>query len=147
MKRILVGLDASERAPEVLKAAVALARRMEARLVLIRAVSLPVELPTSILRVSMESALGTLHDEGKRQIEALAATVPAELLEGAHVRIGGAPWEAICDAAKELDVNLIVIGAHGYGTLDRILGTTAAKVVNHADRSVLVLRAPNLAGL
>ncbi|HVU00723.1 MAG TPA: universal stress protein [Polyangiaceae bacterium] len=32
------------------------------------------------------------------------------------------------------------MGSHGYGTLDRVLGTTAAKVVNHAARSVLVVR-------
>lgn len=38
------------------------------------------------------------------------------------------------------DVDLIVIGLHGYGTLDRILGTTAAKVTNHTDRNVLVIR-------
>jgi nucleotide-binding universal stress UspA family protein len=38
-------------------------------------------------------------------------------------------------------VDLIVIGSHGYDALDRLLGTTAAKVVNHADRSVLVVRA------
>jgi nucleotide-binding universal stress UspA family protein len=35
-----------------------------------------------------------------------------------------------------------VIGAHGYGKLDRMLGTTAAKVVNHADRNVLIVRDP-----
>ena len=36
--------------------------------------------------------------------------------------------------------DLIVIGAHGYGRLDRLLGTTASKVVNHADRDILVVR-------
>ena len=36
--------------------------------------------------------------------------------------------------------DLIVIGSHGYGAIDRVLGTTAAKVVNHADRTVLVVR-------
>jgi universal stress protein F len=43
-------------------------------------------------------------------------------------------------AAAENDVDMIVIGSHGYHGLDRVLGTTAAKVVNHADRSVLVVR-------
>jgi len=33
-----------------------------------------------------------------------------------------------------------VIGSHGYGGLDRLLGTTAARVVNHADRNVLIVR-------
>jgi nucleotide-binding universal stress UspA family protein len=37
---------------------------------------------------------------------------------------------------------LIVIGSHGYGGLDRVLGTTAARVVNHALCSVLVVRPP-----
>jgi hypothetical protein len=36
-----------------------------------------------------------------------------------------------------------VIGAHGYGVIDRVLGTTAVKVVNHLDRSVFVVRAPD----
>jgi nucleotide-binding universal stress UspA family protein len=44
--------------------------------------------------------------------------------------------------ATDENVALIVIGAHGYQGLDRMLGTTAAKVVNHADRAVLVVRAP-----
>jgi nucleotide-binding universal stress UspA family protein len=30
----------------------------------------------------------------------------------------------------------------GFGKLDRLLGTTAAKVVNHTDKSVLVVRTP-----
>ena len=42
--------------------------------------------------------------------------------------------------AEKQHADLIVIGAQGYGILDRIMGTTAAKVVNHADRPVLVVR-------
>ncbi len=53
-----------------------------------------------------------------------------------------APWDGICRAAREHDADMIVIGSHGYGALDRLLGTTAAKVVNHADRNVLVVRTP-----
>jgi nucleotide-binding universal stress UspA family protein len=54
----------------------------------------------------------------------------------------GTPWDGICRAAKEHEADLVVIGAHGYGTLDRLLGTTASKVVNHIDRSVMVVREP-----
>jgi nucleotide-binding universal stress UspA family protein len=35
---------------------------------------------------------------------------------------------------------LIVIGSHGFSGIDRLLGTTAGRVVNHADRSVIVVR-------
>jgi nucleotide-binding universal stress UspA family protein len=52
----------------------------------------------------------------------------------------GAPWEAVCSAAREVSADLILIGSHGYSGIDRLLGTTAAKIVNHADRPVLVAR-------
>ena len=55
------------------------------------------------------------------------------------VRIGN-PWSAICAAAREHDVDLVVVGSHGYEGVDHLIGTTAAKVVNHCDRSVLVVR-------
>jgi nucleotide-binding universal stress UspA family protein len=52
----------------------------------------------------------------------------------------GTPWQAICEMAKTENVDLIMVGSHGYQGLDRLIGTTAAKIVNHADRSVLVVR-------
>jgi nucleotide-binding universal stress UspA family protein len=44
--------------------------------------------------------------------------------------------------AERLDAALVIIGSHGYGGLDRVIGTTAARVVNHADRTVVVVRPP-----
>ena len=55
------------------------------------------------------------------------------------VRIGR-PAQVIVDIAAELQVDLIVLGSHGFDVLDRVLGTTAARVVNHAPCSVLVVR-------
>jgi nucleotide-binding universal stress UspA family protein len=65
--------------------------------------------------------------------------VPADLLAGVRVSLGS-PWEALCKAPREENVDLIVIGSHGYSGLDHVLETTAAKIVNHADRPVLVFR-------
>jgi nucleotide-binding universal stress UspA family protein len=69
----------------------------------------------------------------------LREEVPTELLEAVDVKVG-IPWDAICQEAKRIHADLIIVGSHGYGTLDRILGTTAAKVVNHAECSVMVVR-------
>lgn len=142
MKRILVAVDGSERAPQVLDAAVQLARTLSAQLVVMRSVALPAELPPTLFTVSIDNALQSLASDAKRELDALAARVPAELLGAARIRIGGQPWQAVVDSAREEDAAMIVIGSHGYHGLDRVLGTTAAKVVNHADRSVLVIRAP-----
>jgi len=141
MKRILVALDASPRAAFVLATAAELARRTGAKLALLRTVGLPPEVDQEVLVHSAQTVVEAMTTRAGKELAATAAGVPAELIEGTHVRIGVA-WSTICDEANQLDADLVVLGSHGYSGLDRILGTTAAKVVNHCDRSVLVARQP-----
>jgi nucleotide-binding universal stress UspA family protein len=140
MKRIVVGLDASPRAREVLDTAAGLAQAYGAKLLLVRAVALPTELPPQALSMTPDDLATLLVDDARHELERLAATLPEAIRGGVRAQIG-APWQIVCEAGKAENADLIVIGSHGYGTLDRLLGTTAAKVVNHADRSVLVVRA------
>lgn len=141
MKRILVGLDSSPRARGVLAAAVDLARRTGAKLRLFRAVALPPELPATLWSMPPNQLLDSFVGTARRELDDMAKTVPDDLVEGTTTLVGVA-WDAICNAARDVDADMIVIGSHGYGLLDRVLGTTAAKIVNHADRSVLVVRNP-----
>ena len=141
--KFLVGLDGSDRAKDVLHCAAAVARKAGAKLILFRAVGVPVEVPSQAYNMSPND-LGTLLEKhAYDDLLKLAQPLGAELLAGVRVVLGSS-WQAICDAAKAEHASLIVIGSHGYGALDRVLGTTAAKVVNHADRSVLVVRAGQL---
>jgi universal stress protein F len=141
MKRILVGLDSSPRASTVLAAALHLATVTGAKLVVYRAIGVPPDLPKELLTVSDQRLEDVLERDAREDLARLVANVPPERIE----RIATAfatPWDGICRAATEYDADLIVIGSHGYGGLDRLLGTNAAKVVNRADRNVLVVRAP-----
>jgi universal stress protein F len=140
MKKILVGVDGSPREQEVLGAAVALARRTGARVLLFRSLGVPSMMPLEALALAPQELGAVLERKAMLDLEHLMAKVPAMLRAGARVATGTA-WDAICRAARDEDADLIVIGSHGYGALDRVLGTTAAKIVNHADRSVLVVRA------
>ena len=146
MGLLLVALDASPLADVVLAGAIAIAGRLGGRLLLMRAVALPVEVPTALFTLPADSALSALTAQARHDLDELAKRVPEELLAGVQVRVGGASWQAICDGAKEENVAMIIVGSHGHGGLQRLLGTTAAKVVNHADRSVLVIRAPERLG-
>jgi nucleotide-binding universal stress UspA family protein len=139
MKRILVGLDGSPRAAGVLATAVTIARAQGAQLTLVRAVGLPPEVPQDFWKTTDEPLLEVLRKRAKLELDALGAGVPSELLGELDVVIG-VPWQAVCDLAKRIEADLIVIGSHGYAGVDRLLGTTAAKVVNHATCSVLVVR-------
>jgi nucleotide-binding universal stress UspA family protein len=58
----------------------------------------------------------------------------------AHV-LEGDPWRRIVELAADARADLIVLGAHGDGTLvERVLGSVAERVVRHAPTSVLVVR-------
>jgi universal stress protein F len=140
MKKILVGVDGSGRQKAVLAAAAELARRTRAKLVLFRAVSLPTELPPEAYLMAPDEVTKILEKRAQTAVEEAARDIPGDLIEKLHVAIG-TPWQAICRAAVEDDVDMIVVGSHGYDALDKVLGTTAAKIVNHADRAVLVVRA------
>ena len=140
MKNLLVCLDTSPRAPHVLAAAIDLARRTQSKLTLFRSVGIPPKLAQDdIFGMTPNKILEKLLADAKKALSRFTEDIAPELLAGVEVRVG-IPWDAICAEAKSLAVDVIVIGSHGYRGIDRVLGTTAAKVVNHAECSVFVVR-------
>lgn len=140
MKTFLVALDASLRAMMVLDTAIHLAQPLGAKLVLYRGVGLPPEVPIGLYMGATGDLEGVLVEAAKKDLETFSRKVPSELLGGMVVDVAS-PWDGICRAATDHAADVIFIGSHGYSGLDRILGTTAAKVVNHATCSVFVVRA------
>jgi universal stress protein F len=141
MKRILVGLDGSPREPEILRTAQDLAQRYEAELILFRSVGLPPEVPAEAYLKPELSLLELLQGKATAALEACARTIPEPLQARVRLKVSVAnPWRGVCAAALEEQADLIVVGSHGYGALDHVLGTNAARIVNHAQCSVLVVR-------
>jgi universal stress protein F len=139
VKTILVCLDGSPRAHGVLDAALVLAKVTGAKLLLFRSIGLPPAMPAHVWALEEGDLVEALRHDAEKSLLEYASGVPAEWLGGTLTTIG-VPWQAVCQEAREKDVDLIMVGSHGYSAVDRLLGTTAAKVVNHADRSVLVVR-------
>jgi nucleotide-binding universal stress UspA family protein len=80
-----------------------------------------------------QEAVKALHDlTGK--------TVP-DGVEVDHIVGYGTIYEEILKAAKETGCDLIVMASHRPQLSDYLLGPNAARVVRHADCSVLVVRA------
>ncbi len=137
-KTILVALDGSPREPAVLRHAIELAARTGARVQLCHAVTIPIGLPDTVWSVPIAQLDATLVADAERRLaEAAAGHGPA--IAGTHVRIGQAA-DVVVDLAKEIGAELVVIGAHGYGPIERLIGTTASKIVHRAPCSVLVVR-------
>lgn len=144
-KQILAALDDSPRAPEVLRHAAGLAAHSGARLHLCHAVNVPLGLPADAWMLSFDDLQARLLDHARRSLAHLSDQLhpPATPIHWGdhHVRIGR-PAQVIVDLADELGADLLVLGSHGYGPIERVLGTTAARVVNTAGTSVLVVRPP-----
>ena len=139
MRKLLVALDRSSRAKLVLERAATLAKAVGAEVFLLRVITLPTDVPDDAYSMSPGELVERWKSDAARELEGLAAGFATDTVVHVLVRTGS-PWSAICAAAREHEADLIVLGAHGYDAFDHILGTTAAKVVNHADRSVLVVK-------
>lgn len=133
MNCILVAVDGSKNARLVLEHAIALARGWEARLRLLRVLSV------------LDAEGGDLEESQDELAEAEAAMlriqamVPEELREAICIERGD-PARVICAAAKSDDVVAVVMGAHRHGYLARVLGTIAAYVGAHIDRPRFLVR-------
>jgi nucleotide-binding universal stress UspA family protein len=135
---ILVALDGSPRAPGVFDAAAEVATRFGAALQPVRAIFVPPEFPAAGAGGHRDMLAEYLSKEAYDELVLLASRLPPLAVATPIVRVGQ-PWRTILELADELDVDLIVLGSHGYHGLDRILGTTAARVANLARRNVLVV--------
>ncbi|MBX7172177.1 MAG: universal stress protein [Pyrinomonadaceae bacterium] len=96
---------------------------------------------TSEYYVRLETDLKTFSEKAIKEAEKIIkekfgdnAVFETELLTG-RVK------EVIIEEAKKFGADLIVVGSHGYGFLDRVLlGSISDFVVHHAPCSVLVVR-------
>jgi universal stress protein A len=138
LKRIMVPLDFSPLSKKALQYAMKLAQEFNADVTLFH-VAEPA--PTSFegMMVTFSNGNGS---EPKKKLNALANLARAGGVE--HVTVTfrrGFPSHEIVEAAKELDVDLIVIATHGYtGWKHFCIGSTAERVVRAAPCPVLVVR-------
>ena len=65
--------------------------------------------------------------------------IPKEMQAGVVVE-NGTVYREIVEAAKDLDVNQIFMGAHRPSLADFLLGPNSARVARHAECSVTVVR-------
>jgi nucleotide-binding universal stress UspA family protein len=81
--------------------------------------------------------IGTSVREAEERLKSLAATFDLD----PHVMVKvGSPAREIIAAADELNADLIIIASHRPNLTNYLLGSTADRVVRHANCSVLVDR-------
>ena len=97
--------------------------------------------------ISPGAVWGGISDEGR--IDAVqqhaAKFLDEHGLTGASITVRvGQPSHEICEFAKEIVADLIVITTHGYHGMKRmLLGSVAEGVIRHADCDIVVIRRPD----
>jgi nucleotide-binding universal stress UspA family protein len=128
----------------VFMTAVQMAKAFDATIYLLRVLTIDPVFPPAA-HMSPDGLESKLVAEAQDELKRWMASV-AGVTFGPPMVVLGDPWRQILDVANDVDVDLIVLGSHRYHGAERILGTVASKVVNHADRDVLVVhRRPALA--
>lgn len=139
IKKILIALDLSEPAREVIEAGLSLARSVDAAV--------------EIVHVREPFVYAMLGDYGPtvQQEQALMSWIDRSLVEAANhalsyrvpcitTSLHGAPAREIVAHAEKTGSDLIVVGTHGRGGVAHaVLGSVAERVVQKAGRPVLVV--------
>ena len=138
MNRLLVALDTTDNSVFVLGRAIELAQLLGGKLHLLSVVQMPPFVSAPFVGPSYVNPSGGIA-EAEAMLREREREIPPELRDGVVVE-EGIVSDVVCSVARSYDADLVVIGAHRHGLLTRMLGTTAATIVNHIDRAVMVVR-------
>ena len=144
LKRILVPIDFSNVSKDALPWATHLAAHFGAELVLVHIVE---KFPIDYLLgsgLTNETFVPTIK-QAEADLEQMAVSLRKSTgLNVSVVVSDGKPFEVICQTARTLGADLIVLTTHGYTGLKNVwLGSTAERVVRHAPCPVLAVRELN----
>jgi nucleotide-binding universal stress UspA family protein len=141
MKTILLATDGSPSAKRAATEAIELAKATGWQLRIVTAWRIPLATygfspmvyPADIADIEREYATGIL-------AEAVESAREADVAAASELR-HGEPAGEICAAARESNAHLIVMGAHGWGALGRLVfGSVSSGVLHGAHCPVMVIR-------
>ena len=141
LKRILVPTDFSNLSKDALPYAALIAGAFEADITLVSAVEkFPIDyvMGHELTHQTIEPMRRHAETQLKKIAESVSKRTGLNLTTGV---LEGKPFEQICRAAKKYAADLIILTTHGHTGLKRMwLGSTAERVVQHAECPVLVVR-------
>ena len=149
-EKILICLDGSKAAEQVLPYATEQALRFDSEVMLVRVIDLPgtyiplnfpgepgfpIQIPPSISHTRSEETEATAY------LSEILSSLREKGLRADFAVIPGRPGEAIVQYAQDNDFKLIAIGTHGHGGLRQaVLGSTADYVLRYSVIPVLMVR-------
>ena len=152
LSRILVPTDFSDAAGRALEQALALARSGDVEILLLHGLPplIPMVSPmggTGLVEMGrlLDDYTRHLREDASRKLEELKARVPKKVKVETALDENVEPHEAILRKARSWNADLIAMGTHGRGGLERLLmGSIASKVLHRSDRHLMLLRSDSI---
>ncbi len=146
MKTIVIGYDGSESSQRALDRAAELAKALDSALVVAsvtvpeaRMIPNPV-VPAEPLLLTGPVISGDESDETDRRLEEARERLVEREVEVELVPMIGSPADALVELADERAADIIVVGTHERGFLERVLaGSVSADVSRRAHCDVLIV--------
>ena len=145
MKKILIPVDSSEFSKRAVEEGVKMAKAFGSQVVLLYVANTRVNYSRYEINLSAE-ALQELAEGEKKSAETMLNSLKETFGDMADkveiVILEGHAIDEIVDYAKESDVDMIIVGSHGTGTiLKRIsLGSVTSKVLHYVEKPVMVVK-------
>ena len=141
MDKLLLAYDGSEPSKHALKVATDLAKKLNAKIYLLYVVD--VNAATELFGEYSGKIAEELMQKAKEVLKEAVDHIKSSGVEVEEVVEAGTPAEKIAEMGKKLDVYMIVLGAHGYSGIKKLLiGSVSEKVIRLSDRPVLVVKNP-----
>ncbi|NOZ67687.1 MAG: universal stress protein [Deferribacteres bacterium] len=138
-KTIILAVDGSDVSRNALRHAVELTKQNNGTLIAVHVIP-PIDV-MDIETFKPESLIKGLKEEGKKILSEVR-----ELAAGEDVKVQttieeGIPFEVICEAARNANADLIVMGSHGHTGIGKVfIGSVTERVISRAHCPVLVVK-------
>ncbi|OHB32553.1 MAG: universal stress protein [Desulfuromonadaceae bacterium GWC2_58_13] len=141
-KTILFAIDFSQSSDYAFQYALSLAKKYDARLVIIHVINEPVDLRGFYVpHISFEKLEQEIEEGAKKMMEKFCRNQIKDYSKYETFIVPGIPYDEIIKKANEESADLILMGTHGRTGLDHVLfGSTAEKVVRKSPVPVMTVR-------
>ncbi|EGW41288.1 universal stress protein [Desulfosporosinus sp. OT] len=140
MKKILVATDASEYSRKALKNALELARKFHSEVELLFVMYKPLVYDVNQLDMDLISP-DLLEEAGELAIQATLEGMDVTDVSLTKKILPGKPANIILREIESENIDLVVMGSHGYGAIaGAILGSVSQRVLHGAKCSVLIAK-------
>jgi nucleotide-binding universal stress UspA family protein len=141
-RTILFATDFSESSDHAFRYALSMAKRFNARLVIVHVINEPVDLRGFYVpHISFDKLEEEIEEGAQKMMEKFCRTHIRDYDDYESFIMPGIPYEEIIKKGLESSADLIVMATHGRTGLDHVLfGSTAEKVVRKSSIPVMTIR-------